>query len=58
MVRQLTDQRKVISMRQVIDKILDIIDYGMERFMDFLEKWLPIWMVIMIVVMLYQVITR
>lgn len=45
-------------MRQVIDKILDIIDYGMERFMDFLEKWLPIWMVIMIVVMLYQVVTR
>ena len=58
MVRQLTDQRKVILMRQVIDKILDIIDYSMERFMDFLERWLPIWMVIMIVVMLYQVITR
>lgn len=58
MVRQLTDQRKVISMRQVIDKILDIIDYGMERFINFLEVWLPIWMVIILVVIFYQVATR
>ena len=58
MVRQLTDQRKVISMRQVIDKILDIIDYGMERFINFLEIWLPIWMVIILLVIFYQIATR
>tara|TARA_R100000734_G_C3300117_1_gene90875 strand:- start:756 stop:932 length:177 start_codon:yes stop_codon:yes gene_type:complete len=58
MVRQLTDQRKVILMRQLIDKILDIIDYAMERFINFLEIWLPIWMVIILLVIFYQIATR
>ena len=58
MVRQLTDQRKVILMRQLIDKILDIVDYAMERFINFLEIWLPIWMVIILLVIFYQIATR
>jgi len=45
-------------MRQLIDKILDIIDYAMERFINFLEIWLPIWMVIILLVIFYQIATR